>query len=100
MLPPRLKKRATSKLNTSFITQVIIELEANPNKLEIIRHNLAYYRTQTHLKKGFLLAIERFDWVFAACNNVDEICAQIMADDYIGNRLRRYPLLFKGILAP
>jgi len=53
MLPPRLKKRATSKLNTSFITQVIIELEANPHKLEIIRHNLAYYRTQTHLKKAF-----------------------------------------------
>jgi hypothetical protein len=45
-----------------------------------------------------LLAIERFDWVFEATNDVDQICEQIMADDYIGNRLRRYPLLFKGVV--
>jgi hypothetical protein len=98
MNPKRLRKRTTNKLNTVFIDQVITELKSHPNKLEIVQANLARYRSQTYLKRGFLLAIERFDWVFEASNNIDEICAQIMADDYIGNRLRRYPLLFKGVL--
>ena len=53
---------------------------------------------QQFLKRGFLLAIERFDWVFEASNDVEQICAQILADDYIGKRLRRYPLLYKGVI--
>ncbi|ASM52213.1 hypothetical protein PESP_b0687 [Pseudoalteromonas espejiana DSM 9414] len=98
MQPRRLRKRTTNKQTTSFITSVINELKANPEKLAIIRNNLNEYRAQTHLKRGFLLAIERFDWVFEASNEVDFICQQILADDYIGNRLRRYPLLFKGVV--
>ncbi|WP_404343865.1 hypothetical protein [Pseudoalteromonas mariniglutinosa] len=92
------RSRAESKQQQAYIATVVAALKHDPSKLAIIRHNLAYYRQQTFLKKGFLLAIERFDWVFAACNDVDEICAQICADDYIGKRLRRYPLLYKGVL--
>ncbi|SFT57060.1 hypothetical protein SAMN04487870_0856 [Pseudoalteromonas sp. DSM 26666] len=92
------RNRSTSSRNLQFINQVIAQLKAEPEKLQLIKNNLAYYRAQTHLKRGFLLAIERFDWVFEATDNIDEICDQIMADDYIGNRLRRYPLLFKGVV--
>ena len=91
-------RSTTSSRNLQFINQVIAQLKAEPEKLQLIKNNLAYYRAQTHLKRGFLLAIERFDWVFEATDNIDEICDQIMADDYIGNRLRRYPLLFKGVV--
>jgi len=98
MQPRRIRKRTTNKQTTTFINQVITELQAHPEKLEIIRRNLNEYREQTHLKRGFLLAIERFDWVFEASNDVNFICQQILADDYIGNRLRRYPLLFKGVI--
>jgi hypothetical protein len=38
------------------------------------------------------------EWVFEANLSCDEICQQILADDYIGNRIRRYPLIFKGVL--
>ncbi|MEM6983727.1 MAG: hypothetical protein AAF510_12180, partial [Pseudomonadota bacterium] len=79
------RNRPTSSRNLQFINQVIAQLKAEPEKLQLIKNNLAYYRAQTHLKRGFLLAIERFDWVFEATDNIDEICDQIMADDYIGN---------------
>ena len=98
MRPTNRRNRPTSSRNLQFIHQVIVQLKAEPEKLQLIKNNLAYYREQTHLKRGFLLAIERFDWVFEATDNIDEICEQIMADDYIGNRLRRYPLLFKGVV--
>tara|TARA_B100001105_G_C22334854_1_gene418577 strand:+ start:891 stop:1190 length:300 start_codon:yes stop_codon:yes gene_type:complete len=90
--------KAESKQQQAFINQVINELKSNPGKLDIIRENLSYYREQQFLKRGFLLAIERFDWVFEATNDVEQICAQISADDYIGKLLRRYPLLYKGVL--
>ena len=89
-----LRLEQTQGLGSNFIN----ELKNNPDKLDIIRDNLSYYREQQFLKRGFLLAIERFDWVFEASNDVDQICAQILADDYIGKRLRRYPLLYKGVL--
>ena len=98
MRPTNRRNRPTSSRNLQFIHQVIAQLKAEPEKLQLIKNNLAHYREQTHLKRGFLLAIERFDWVFEATDNIDEICEQIMADDYIGNRLRRYPLLFKGVV--
>ncbi len=90
--------KTESKQQQVFINQVISELKNNPDKLDIIRNNLSYYRQQQFLKRGFLLAIERFDWVFEASNDVEQICTQILADDYIGKRLRRYPLLYKGVL--
>ncbi|MBH0011804.1 hypothetical protein I6F48_04740 [Pseudoalteromonas sp. SWYJ118] len=98
MHPRKCRHRPTSKLNTTFINQVVEELRADPSKVSIIQENLEQYRAQTHLKRGFLLAIERFDWVFEASKDIDFICQQILADDYIGNRLRRYPLLFKGVI--
>ncbi|MBE0390007.1 hypothetical protein PLUTE_b1128 [Pseudoalteromonas luteoviolacea DSM 6061] len=36
-------------------------------------------------------------WVLAVDDDIDRICKQIMSDDYIGTRLRKYPLLFKGV---
>ena len=99
MYPRKVRKRSDSKLNKAFINQVIAALKSDPSKLTIIQKNLEQYRDQRHLKRGFLLAIERFDWVFEASDDVNFICDQILADDYIGNRLRRYPLLFKGVVS-
>ncbi|MDW7548551.1 hypothetical protein [Pseudoalteromonas peptidolytica] len=81
-----------------YIEQVVVALKANPDKINIIKRNCSEYRQQSFLKRGFLLAIERFDWVFAIDDDVHRICEQILADDYIGKRLRRYPLLFRGVL--
>ena len=78
--------------------RVVAELKQHPHKVGIIKENLAYYRQQPYLKRGFLTAIERFDWVFACDQSIDALCDQLLSDDYIGKRLRRYPLLFKGVL--
>ncbi|MCG7569288.1 hypothetical protein MHM89_05035 [Pseudoalteromonas sp. CNC9-20] len=90
--------RKTPKTLQHHSEQVVAALKADPSKLELIKNNLEYYRQQRHLKRGFLLAIERFDWVFSAHRDVDEICDALLRDDYIGKRLRRYPLLYKGVL--
>lgn len=94
----RQRSSACYNKHTDFISKVVSSLRADPCKLGIITSNLDEYRKQRFLKKGFLTAIERFDWVFEASDDIEDICQQILADDYIGNRLRRYPLLFKGIV--
>jgi hypothetical protein len=83
---------------TPFIRDVLSELKRSPHKVQFIKDNCDYYKTQVHLKRGFLTAIERIELVLVIDNDVDRITQQILANDYIGNRIRRYPLLFKGIL--
>ncbi|MFY8275187.1 hypothetical protein AAEU32_13760 [Pseudoalteromonas sp. SSDWG2] len=92
------RHRPTPAHLQQYIEKVVDALRNDPTKLSIIRANLQHYRQQPFLKRGFLTAIERFDWVFAAHQDVEQICSQILSDDYIGKRLRRYPLLFKGVL--
>lgn len=94
------RPRAPRKNNqhSLFISNVVQQLRENPSKIAIIKRNLEEYRQQRFLKRGFLIAIERFDWVFEASDDIEDICQQMLANDYIGNRLRRYPLLFKGII--
>ncbi|AUJ71988.1 hypothetical protein [Pseudoalteromonas sp. NC201] len=87
-----------SKQTRAYVSKVVEALRGNPSKLKIIKQNCDEFRQQRFLKRGLLLAIERFDWVFAVDDDVERICQQILADDYIGKRLRRYPLLFKGVL--
>ena len=89
MSRPHKRRGVKQTRHTIFINNVVAELKSQPNKLAIIRKNLDEYRKQQFLKRGFLLAIERFDWVFEATNDVEQICNQILADDYIGNRLMR-----------
>ena len=96
----RRKPTRTKKNNQhQYIERVVAELRQCPSKLAVIKRNCDEYRSQRYLKKGFLLAIERFDWVFEVDDDIERIAQQILADDYIGQRLRRYPLLFKGVLS-
>ncbi|OHU85388.1 MULTISPECIES: hypothetical protein [Pseudoalteromonas] len=90
-------KRDDSR-HKAFIIAALNELKTHPNKLTIIKQNCQLYKQQPHLKRGFLTAIERCEWVLEVDDDIDRIIAQILAEDYIGNRLRRYPLLFKGVV--
>ena len=94
----RIRNRPTPARLQQHIEAVVAELRQNPDKLEIVKANIEHFKTQRHLKRGFLIAIDRFDWVFEAHTDINKICDHILADDYIGKRLRRYPLLFKGVL--
>ncbi|KAF7764566.1 hypothetical protein PCIT_b0602 [Pseudoalteromonas citrea] len=97
----RLKQRGLTRDNvqaTPYLIEVLSELQRAPHKVEIIKRNCDYYKTQIHLKRGFLTAIERIELVLVIDHDIERIRQQILANDYIGNRIRRYPLLFKGIL--
>lgn len=94
----RLRKRNQHPHNQQYILSVITALKAEPEKIAIVKRNVVEYQHQQYLKKGFLLALERMEWLFEANLTIDEFCEQLVADDYIGNRIRRYPLIFKGVL--
>lgn len=84
--------------NLAFFESVIDELKKHPEKKNIVKQNIQEYKQQIYLKRGFLKALERVEWVFDGNQDIDSICEQIMAHDYIGNRIRRYPLIFKNVL--
>ncbi|MEC8327181.1 MAG: hypothetical protein VX100_14025 [Pseudomonadota bacterium] len=94
----RPRKEKPHPQQQQYLKSVIAALQAEPEKLNIIKQNIAHYQSQAYLKRGFLRALERMEWLFEANLTIDEFCQQIMADDYIGNRIRRYPLIFKGVL--
>ncbi|MBD1583880.1 hypothetical protein [Pseudoalteromonas sp. S16_S37] len=93
----RQKKNGGDSRGLQFIYAALEELKANPHKLDIVKSNCNAFKQQPFLKKGLLLAVERFEWVFEVDDNIERIIAQVLADDYIGKRIRRYPLLFKGV---
>ncbi|WP_199886185.1 hypothetical protein [Pseudoalteromonas sp. T1lg23B] len=94
----RQQSKRDDNRHRAFIIAALNELKAHPNKLAILKQNCQLYKQQAHLKRGLLKAIERFEWVFEVDDDIDRIIEQILAQDYIGNRIRRYPLLFKGIV--
>lgn len=98
MTSRRQRKHKPYAQNLQYLLSVINALRANPEKLAIVKHNVDEYQSQQYLKRGFLVALERMEWLFEANLSIDEFCQQILADDYIGNRIRRYPLIFKGVL--
>ncbi|KZN69333.1 hypothetical protein [Pseudoalteromonas luteoviolacea] len=92
------RPKRDNKTSEDYIYRVLAELQSHPNKLATLHDNCEFYQQQQFLKKGFQRAIEHMQWVLAVDKDVNRICTQIMADDYIGIRLRKYPLLFKGII--
>ena len=92
------RKEKSHAQNQHYLLSVIEKLKANPEKLAIVKSNVAEYKSQQYLKKGFVMALERMEWLFEANLSIDEFCQQILAEDYIGNRIRRYPLIFKGVI--
>lgn len=93
----RTKQKVVHVANQRYIEDAVNNLKRDPAKLSVLRNNCALLASQYSLNKGLLRAIERIEWVFCIDNDVDRICAQILSNDYIGNKIRRYPLLFKGI---
>lgn len=96
----RRANRPTKPQDMHYIQSVLNTLKAHPERIKILEQNCNEYKQQTHLKRGFLRAIERLEWVIHASQNIEEFEHSILADDYLGNVIRRYPLLFKGIVNP
>ena len=90
-------RRTPKPQDNTYIQEVLSALKSNPEKIEILARNCDEYKQQMHLKRGFLRAIERLEWVIHASKDIEQFEKSILADDYIGEVIRRYPLLFKGI---
>ncbi|BBN83959.1 hypothetical protein PA25_39440 [Pseudoalteromonas sp. A25] len=92
------KRTSTDLRGQAFIHAALEELRQNPKKLSIVKQNCLAFKQQPFLKRGLLVAVERFEWVFEVDDDIERVIAQVLAEDYIGNRIRRYPLLFKGVV--
>lgn len=68
-----------------------------PERVEVIRENLAYYEQQQHLPNSAKAAIKRFQYLLAVTNNPEEMERWVMEDSYEGRKFRQLPLLFKGV---
>lgn len=91
--------RATPALHMDYFEQVFAELRRHPDKIAIVRHNIAEFQAQPFLKKGLHTAIDRLLLVFEDSDDIELLYRQVMSED-IGQRVRRYPLIFKGIISP
>ncbi|MGI2170585.1 hypothetical protein ACROAE_10355 [Shewanella sp. MF05960] len=96
---PRRGNRATPVLHMDYFEQVFVELRRHPEKIAIVRHNIAEFQAQPFLKKGLHTAIDRLLLVFEDNDDIELLYKQVMSDD-VGQRVRRYPLIFKGIISP
>ena len=92
------RKQGANKTTERYLQQVFAELEQSPEKIAIIGRNMQYYKQQRYLKRGFLRAIERLEWLFETEPSVDLVKQVVFEDSYSGKKLRSYPLLFKGII--
>lgn len=90
-------RKVTAK-QSAYIAAALDELQKHPEKIDIVRNNIEVFRTQRFLKRGFLNALERMVWIFDAHDDVGLICQSVMSDNYIGNAIRKYPLIFKGVV--
>ena len=92
------RKRGSRKVTSHYLQQVFAELHRQPEKLQLIAQNMQHYKQQIYLKRGFLKAIERLEWIFDEQPSVELVEELVFEDSYSGQRLRSYPLLFKGII--
>ena len=96
---PRRGNRATPALHMDYFEQVFVELRRHPEKIAIVRHNIAEFQAQPFLKKGLHTAIDRLLLVFEDNDDIELLYRLVMSED-VGQRVRRYPLIFKGIISP
>lgn len=94
----RRSNRATPVQHMAYFEQVFAELRLHPEKIAIVRHNIAEFQAQPYLKKGLHTAIDRLLLVFEDDDDIERLYRQVMSDD-IGQRVRRYPLIFKGLIS-
>ena len=96
--PRRARQRPANSQNMDYLRRVFAVLKREPDKIARVKQNIAEYQQQTFLPKGFIKAIERCEWVLDLGDNVDMLERAVFEDSDTGKRLRRYPLLFKGII--
>ncbi|WP_351077107.1 hypothetical protein [Shewanella sp. CAL98-MNA-CIBAN-0140] len=94
----RRSNHTTPAQHMTYFEQVFAELRRHPEKIAIVRYNIAQFQAQPYLKKGLHTAIDRLLLVFEDDNDIELLYRQVMSDDNIALRVRRYPLIFKGII--
>ncbi|AZG73918.1 hypothetical protein [Shewanella livingstonensis] len=98
LLRQRRSNRATPAQHMVYFEQVFAELRLHPEKIAIVRRNIAEFQSQPYLKQGLHTAIDRLLLVFEDDDDIELLYRQVMSDD-IGQRVRRYPLISKGIIS-
>ncbi|RUO33510.1 hypothetical protein [Aliidiomarina sanyensis] len=93
--PRRQRHTATSTLQ--YIERALACLQAQPEKISVIRDNVTHYEAQPHLPKAARNALKRFQYVLAVTDDPQEIARWILEDSEEGRKFRQFPLLLKGV---
>lgn len=91
------RPRSTTPSTQAYIQRALDCLQADPQKIAVIRGNVAHYETQTHLPKSARNALKRFQYVLAVTDDPQEIARWILDDTEEGRKFRQFPLLLRGL---
>ncbi|TKB54209.1 hypothetical protein [Ferrimonas aestuarii] len=91
---------ALSQQERDFCTQIISAIEQDPTRLSIVAENLAHYRKMQFLSRGKLRTLDELGWALEVENSLDAIKTMLLSPTRSGQRLRRFPLLFRNVLNP
>ncbi|RUO23266.1 hypothetical protein CWE08_01025 [Aliidiomarina iranensis] len=91
------RERKPKPENLSYFEQAFSCLKQAPERIEILRENLAHYQQKKHLPKSAKAAITRFEYLLAVTEDPEEMERRVMEDSYEGRKFRQMPLLLKGL---
>ena len=89
--------RSENPRTLAYFQQALQCLQANPERVAIIKANLDYYEQQPHLPKSAHAAIKRFQYLLAVTDSPADIERWLMEDSQEGRKFRQLPLLLKGV---
>ncbi|RUO32015.1 hypothetical protein CWE12_03235 [Aliidiomarina sedimenti] len=81
----------------AYFERALDQLQQAPERLAIVKANLAHYERQSHLPKSAKAAIKRFQYLLSVTEDPLEMRRWILEDSYEGRKFRQLPLLLKGV---
>ncbi|RUO35979.1 hypothetical protein CWE13_10580 [Aliidiomarina shirensis] len=91
------RERNLKAEDLSYFEQAFTCLKEMPERVAVLRANLAYYQQKKHLPKAAKAAITRFEYLLAVTEDPEEMERRVMEDSYEGRKFRQMPLLLKGV---
>ncbi|WP_028116743.1 hypothetical protein [Ferrimonas senticii] len=97
---PRRRGRSltVSPREQHYFTQVFARLRAEPKCWQQVVDNYQYFLTRAHLSRSNQRALRDLGWLIEANCSIAEVEQAVLAETRSGQRLRRFPLLFRGLL--
>ncbi len=82
-----------------YLTAVFRKLASEPDLIAVVKENIDTFKGKQHIRNSAKKTLARLEWHFDAEQpDIELLATEVLADDYIGQKYREFPLLFKGVL--